>query len=99
MAEMALKKLCFSRSPAWPKLKEQVTAVVMLFTATNKMRRGAPGVVGQCFEGSQRVNPNDRRVGSQRSVRDCAQRGAAVGAPEFAQLHGAALELRESLPG
>lgn len=53
----------------------------------------------QRFEVSQRVNPNDRRVGSQPSVRDRAQRGAAVGAPEFAQLHGAALELGESLLG
>ena len=53
----------------------------------------------QRLEGSQRVNPNDRRIGSQRSVRDRTQRGAAVGAPKFAQLHGAALEHSDSLLG
>jgi len=56
-------------------------------------------VMRQRFEASQRVNPDDCRVGSQRSVRDRTQRGAAVGAPEFAQLHGAALELSESFLG
>ena len=49
----------------------------------------------QRFEISQRFNPNDCRVGSQRSVRDRTQRGAAVGAAEFAQLHSGALELGE----
>ena len=63
------------------------------------MRRGAPGVIRQRFEASQRVDANDRDVGSQCSVRDRAQRCAAVAAPQFAQVRGTALELNESLLG
>ena len=71
----------------------------MLFSATDKMRCGAPSVMRQRFEAPECVDANDCRVGSQRSVRDRAQRDAAVASLQFPQLRGTALELNESFLG
>ena len=71
----------------------------MLFNATDKMHCGAPGVMRYRLKAPQRVDANDCCVGSQRSVRDRAQRGVAVVALELPQLRGAALKLSESFLG
>jgi hypothetical protein len=56
-------------------------------------------VISQRLQAPQGVDANHRRVGSQRSTRDRAQRLAAVIALQFLQLYGSTLKLNKSFRG
>jgi hypothetical protein len=51
------------------------------------------------FEASNSFDANERRIGALYSIGDGSERGSAVGAPHFAKLRRATLELGDDLLG
>jgi hypothetical protein len=70
-----------------------------LSATTDKMRRGAPGVIRECLKAPYRIYASDCVVCGQPSTRHRAERRNAMGFAQFAKCFRAMFQSGKALPG